>query len=111
MDTNNEFRAVIGTRKICYPYHVGQLQAILRYCLPYGVIPGVTITDKAALNEWVETEIEQCIQEAEQFEKEAFSPLTPTEIADVESSMDAIYEQSAKVPFKPYKPLDTEPMV
>jgi hypothetical protein len=110
MKTENEtpLRAEIGTRKICFPYHVGQLQAVLRYCLPYGVIPGVTITDKAALNEWVETEIERCIQEAEQFEKEAFSPLTPTEIADVESSIDAIYKQSAKVP---YKPLDTEPMV
>jgi hypothetical protein len=75
MDTNNEFRAVIGTRKICYPFHNGQLCGILRYCLPYGVIPGVTITDKAALNEWVETEIERCIQEAEQFEKEAGKPL------------------------------------
>jgi hypothetical protein len=77
MKTENEtpLRAEIGTRKICFPYHVGQLQAILRYCLPYGVIPGVTITDKAALNEWVETEIERCIQEAEQFEKEAGKPL------------------------------------
>ena len=71
MNTNNEFRAVVGTRKICYPFHNGQLCGILRYCLPYGVIPGVTITDKAALTEWVETEIERCIQEAEQFEKEA----------------------------------------
>ena len=75
MNENNEFRAVIGTRKICYPFHNGQLCSILRYCLPYGVIPGVTITDKAALNEWVETEIERCIQEAEQFEKEAGKPL------------------------------------
>ena len=71
MNTENKFRADVGSRKICYPLHVGQLCAILRYCLPYGVIPGVTITDKAALNEWVEAEIERCIQEAEQFEKEA----------------------------------------
>ena len=75
MNTENKFRAVVGTRKICYPYHVGQLCGILRYCLPYGVIPGVTITDKTALNEWVETEIERCIQEAKQFEKEAGKPV------------------------------------
>lgn len=75
MNTENKFRAVVGTRKICYPYHVGQLQAILRYCLPYGVIPGVTITDKAAFNQWVEKEIERLIQEAEQFAKEAKQPV------------------------------------
>jgi hypothetical protein len=66
----------IGTRKICFPYHAGQLQALLRYCLPYGVIPGVTITDKAALNEWVETSLERLIQEAEQFEQEGKKQLT-----------------------------------
>ena len=75
MSTENKFKAVHESRKICYPYHVGQLCGILRYCLPYGVIPGVTITDKAALNEWVEAEIERCIQEAEQFEKEAGKPV------------------------------------
>ena len=75
MNTENEFKAVIRGRKICYPFHVGQLCGILRFCLPYGVIPGVTITDRAALNEWVEAEIERCIQEAEQFEKEAGKPV------------------------------------
>ena len=75
MASNNGFKASIGSRKICYPYHVGQLQAILRYCLPYGVVPGVTLTDKAAFNEWVETEIERLIQEAEQFAKGAKQPV------------------------------------
>ena len=65
----------IGTRRINYPYHVGQLQAVLRYCLPYGVIPGVTITDRAAVNQWIETELERLIQGAEQFEKEGNKPV------------------------------------
>jgi hypothetical protein len=67
--------AFIGTRRINYPYHVGQLQAVLRYCLPYGVIPGVTITDRDAINQWIETEMERLIQEAEQFEKEGNKPI------------------------------------
>ena len=71
MNTENQIKASIGIRKICYPYHVGQLQAILRYCLPYGVIPGVTLTDKAAFNQWVETEMERLIQEAEDFQTKA----------------------------------------
>jgi hypothetical protein len=76
MKTEQEhITAFIGTRKICYPYHVGQLQAVLRYCLPYGVIPGVTITDRAAVNRWIETELERLIQEAEKFEQEGNKPI------------------------------------
>jgi hypothetical protein len=76
MKTEQEhITAFIGTRRINYPYHVGQLQAVLRYCLPYGVIPGVTITDKAAVNEWIETELERLIQEAEKFERDENKPI------------------------------------
>jgi hypothetical protein len=35
-----------------------------------------------------------------------FIPLTDQESADVESAIDAIYQQSAKVPFKPFESLD-----
>ena len=114
MKTENEFRAVIGERNICTSYYAGMLQGTLR-TLCWRDAPGLTISDAPAFRAWVERELESCMVEAEIYEmtkdKKKGVSLTTKEIADVESSMDAIYEQSAKVPFKPYKPLDTEPMV
>jgi|LakMenE18May11ns_1017448.scaffolds.fasta_scaffold9126718_1 hypothetical protein len=111
MNENNEFRAVIGERNICTSYYAGMLQGTLR-TLCWRDAPGLTITDPKAFRAWVERELESCMVEAEIYQmtkdKKKGVSLTPTEIADVESSMDAIYKQSAKVP---YKPLDTEPMV
>ncbi len=114
MNTDNEFRAGLYQRNICTSYYAGMLQGTLR-TLCWRDAPGLTITDPKAFRAWVERELESCMVEAEIYEmtkdKKKGVSLTAKEIADVESSMDAIYEQSAKVPFKPYKPLDTEPMV
>lgn len=114
MNENNEFRAGLYQRNICTSYYAGMLQGTLR-TLCWRDAPGLTISDAPAFRAWVERELESCMVEAEIYqmtkdEKKGVS-LTTKEIADVESAMDAIYEQSAKVPFKPYKPLDTEPMV
>jgi hypothetical protein len=43
--------------------------------LPDGRKTGNLITDRAAVNEWIETELERLIQGAEQFEKEGSKPI------------------------------------
>jgi hypothetical protein len=75
MDTNNEFRAVIGERDICTSYYAGALQGTL-HTLCWVDAPGITITDPKAFRAWVERELESCMVEAEIYQRQKTNQLT-----------------------------------
>lgn len=57
---------MIKTDKICYPYVVGGLEAVLRYMILYS-IPGVTITDKTAYRAAIEEKIASILESSKEY--------------------------------------------
>ena len=56
---------MIKTDKICYPYVVGGLEAVLRHMMLFS-IPGVTITDEAAYRAAIEEKIASIIESSKE---------------------------------------------
>ena len=49
-----------------YAWNCGKLEGLLKYRMVYSGAPGITVTDRAQFEQWVNENVERCRSEARQ---------------------------------------------